>query len=198
MKTSILSTIAALVFLMPSASAASENSFDTEGFRIGAGLGIAQMSADVPGQSTYKANVPTYMLNLGYAFTPAWEAGVVVSGGANRDAFNGTNYVQFRMPGIPKAYLRGRYFSSGSLGAYGMLTLGLVKQYKSDLTGAITHRNRFIGLGGGAGVSWKVAPKYIIDAGFFIPGIPLSSRGSGLSTAAPGVMISFHYAFGDK
>ena len=167
-----------------------------EHFRIGVGVGAAKVSSKLPGQQTYKATVPTYTLSAGYAVTPDLEIGVMVSGSTRKRASNGISSIGIRLEPRPSAYIRARKFGSGKLGVHGLMTLANVRQRTVNAADGNITSKRYLGLGLGAGVSWKVTPKFIVDAGLFMQGIALTPKPTALSS--PGVMVSLNYAFGDN
>ncbi len=166
-----------------------------EHFRIGIGAGAAKVSSKLPAQEAYKATVPTYTLSAGYALMPDLEVGVMVSGSTRKKASRGTSSIGIRLEPRPSAYMRVRKFGTGKLGVHGLVTLSNVRQRIVNAVDGNIISKRYLGLGLGAGVSWKVTPKFIVDAGLFMQGIALTPKAVGLSS--PGVMVSLNYGFGD-
>jgi len=186
-----------IAFLLPFFTA-SAFAGKAEGFRLGVGGGLFQMRAKIQNDpNTYKAFVPGYTARLGYAFSPSWEVGAMISGGGNRSDTQGGKTVKLKMPVLPQAYILGRYYASQTYGMYGMLSLGAMKQEIINTTGRVTSSNRSVALGVGAGLFWDVSDQYTIDVGGFMPGIRLSNTNSALKTYTPGLLATLSYAFGD-
>jgi len=190
-----LSSSVFLFVLMTSVGPAMAASSVVEHFRLGVGVGVAKATVKESGQPNYKVNLPAYLVNVGYALNPVWEVGVMVSGSARRQTSNGLQSISVRLEPKPSVYVRARKFINDKVGAYGLISLANVRQ---RAIGVNNTSNNYIGLGLGAGVTWKVAPKYMVDAGLFIDGIALSSKQSALSTSAHGLMVSINYAFGEN
>ncbi len=186
-----------LIALVLSISPAQAEGFDSEKVRIGAGIGFADANTSTSTQGKFNTTLPTYMVNLGYAFTPELELGLMYFNSAKSTISNTANTIHMKIPASTKAYLRSRWFYSGDIGAYGLMALGPVEHTLSNPAGATIYADRFIGLALGAGVSWHVDPQYIVDAGVMVPNIPLLNKNSGMNTFSPGVMVSLNYAFGD-
>jgi OOP family OmpA-OmpF porin len=197
MRMRILSSMALIMLIMAASPAKAGNGIEIRKVRLGVGGGIAAMSARIPGQTKFSASAANFTVNIGYAVTPVWEAGVIFGAGQSKTDSNGVNTVSIKSPVNAQVYLRGRQFDSGKFGVYGLMTLGALRQKLVNKTSGKTFSDTFAALGFGAGVSWKAAPRFIVDAGVYIPGIPVSSRNSGLTTFAPGVMVSLNYALGD-
>jgi len=171
----------------------------TEGFRLGAGGGVFQMWAKVPNDNnTYKAFLPGYVARVGYAFSPSWELGAMVSGGGSRTDVQGVRTVKLKMPPLPQAYLLGRFYLSDNVGLYGMLTAGALKEESLNAANQVIDSRRSFALGAGAGVFWDVSDHYTIDVGGFMPGIRLSNTNSALKTYTPGLVATLSYAFGES
>jgi len=166
------------------------------GFRLGVGGGLFYMRAKTQNKpNTYKALIPGYTARLGYAFSPSWEVGAMLSGGGKRSDTQGATTVNLKMPVFPQAYILGRYYSSQTYGVYGLFSLGALKQEILNTTGQVnTHRS--VALGVGAGLFWDVSNHYTIDVGGFMPGIRLSNSNSALKTYTPGLLATLSYAFG--
>ena len=197
-QTCVLSIAVLMLLVSPAQAEESIESgaFHRSGLRLGVGAGMARMSATTSNQVKYKANIPTYMFNVGYAITPALEIGAMYVGSGKKNATTGACSVELKVPSSTSAYLRARWLGSGALGAYGLVSLGSVKHVVTNSLGNNIHSDRFIGLGLGAGISWKVTPNIVLDAGALMPNIPVYKKRSGLTTSAPGAMLSLNYAFG--
>ncbi|MDQ6996202.1 MAG: porin family protein [Mariprofundus sp.] len=168
------------------------------GFRLGVGAGLFYMRAKTQNNpNTYKALIPGYTARLGYAFSPSWEVGAMLSGGGKRSDTQGATTVNLKMPVFPQAYILGRYYSSQTYGVYGLFSLGALKQEVLNTTGQVINTQRSVALGVGAGLFWDVSDHYTIDVGGFMPGIRLSNSNSALKTYMPGLLVTLSYAFGD-
>jgi len=192
-----------LIILVLSVSAAqAENYFnsdyiDSAKIRLGAGIGFADANTSTSTLGKFNATLPTYMMNLGYALTPELELGLMYFNSAKSTVTNGVNTIHMKVPSSTKAYLRSRWFYSDKIGAYGLMAVGPVEHTLTNPVGTTTYSDRFIGLGLGTGISWHVDPHYIIDAGLFLPNLPLFNKNTGVNSFSPGIMVSLNYAFGD-
>ncbi len=211
MQKSNIVTISLLTLLISSGSALAENYldyFNRDNIRLGAGVGLANLDTTTSAQGNFNAMMPTYMLNIGYAITPELELGLMYFDSSKKNISNGLNSINMKVPASTKAYMRKRWFDldgldayginidSDKLGAYGLMALGPVEHRLTNAAGKIVYSDSYIGLGLGAGISWKLAPKYMIDAGIVIPNLPLVGKNAGMDTFAPGVMVSLNYAVG--
>ena len=211
MKKSNIVTISLLTLFISSGSVLAENYldyFNKDNIRLGAGVGLANLSTSTPAQGSFDTTMPTFMLNIGYAITPDMELGLMYFDSSKNNVSNGLNTINMKVPASTKAYIRKRWFDldgldsygididSDKLGAYGLVAIGAVENRLTNSAGTIIYSDSYIGLGLGAGISWKLAPKYMIDAGIVIPNLPLVGKNAGMDTFAPGVMISVNYALG--
>ena len=186
-----------LITLVLSVNPAQAEGFDSAKIRLGAGIGFADANTSTSTLGKFNATLPTYMVNLGYALTPELELGLIYFNSAKSTISNGVNTIHMKVPSSTKAYLRSRWFYSGDIGAYGLIAVGPVEHTLTNPAGVTTYSDRFIGLGLGTGVSWQLDPQYIVDAGVFLPNLPLFNKNTGVNTFSPGVMVSLNYAFGD-
>jgi len=164
---------------------------------IGVGGGASYSSVHVPGSADrFRAWIPGYTFELGYAPWPWLESGFLLTGGGSRTTSANGKSAKIKLDVTPQWYLRTRLPVGERLGLYGQIAIGSQKLEQKNAAGTTILSDRIASLSAGGGISWRFTPQYSMDVGAFRQDIPLVKRASGLGITNTSITATLNYAFG--